>query len=60
MEFSAAKWRNLFSLEKSLIIKQLTMTLYHPMCNGVTEKFNGTMKSVLKRLCSEQPRQWHR
>ena len=42
-----------------LNIKQLTTTPYHPMCNGVTEKFNGTMK-LLKRLCSEQPRQWHR
>ena len=43
-----------------LSIKQLTMTPYYPMCNGVTENFNGTMKSILKRLCSEQPRQWHR
>ena len=43
-----------------LSIKQLTMTPYYPMCNGLTEKFNGTMKSMLKRLCSEQPRQWHR
>ena len=42
-----------------LSIKQLTTTPYHPMCNGLTEKFNGTMKSMLKRLCSEQPRQWH-
>ena len=50
MEFSAAKWRNLFSLEKSLIIKQLTMTLYHPMCNGVTEKFNGTMSECVKEI----------
>ena len=41
-------------------IKQLTTTPYHPMCNGLTEKFNGTMKSMLKRLYSEQPRQWHR
>ena len=38
-----------------LSIKQLTTTPYHPMCNGLTEKFNGTMKSMLKRLCSEQP-----
>ena len=36
-----------------LCIKQLTTTPYHPMCNGLTEKFNGTMKSMLKRLCSE-------
>ena len=43
-----------------LSIKQPTTTPHHPMCNGLTEKFNGTMKSMLKRLCSEQPRQWHR
>ena len=43
-----------------LSIKQITTTPYHPMCNGLTEKFNGTVKLMLKRLCSEQPRQWHR
>jgi len=42
-----------------LSIKQLTTTPYHPMCNGMTEKFNGTLKITLKRLCSEQPRLWH-
>ena len=26
----------------------------------MTEKFNGTLKITLKRLCSEQLRQWHR
>ena len=30
------------------------------MCNGLVEKFNGTLKQMLKRLCSEQPKQWHR
>ena len=29
------------------------------MCNDSTEKVNGTIKSMLKRLCSEQPRQWY-
>ena len=43
-----------------LSIKQLITTPYQPMCTGLTEKFNRTMKSMLKRLCSEQPRQWHR
>ena len=43
-----------------LSIKQLTATPYHPICNGLMEKFNGTMRSMVKRLCSEQPRQWHR
>ena len=45
---------------RHLCIKQFTTTPNHPMCNGLTEKFNGTIKSMLKRLCSEQPRQWHR
>ena len=40
-----------------LSIKQLATTPCHPMCNGLPEKFNGTMKSMLKRLFSEQPRQ---
>ena len=43
-----------------LSTKQLTTTPYHPMCNGLTEMFNGTKKGLLKRLCGEQPRQWHR
>ena len=40
-------------------IKQLNTTPYHPMCNGLSEKFNGTLKTMLRRLCSEQPKQWH-
>jgi len=34
-----------------LSIKKLTTTSY-PMCNGLAEKYNGTMKSMLKRLCA--------
>ncbi|KAK3795554.1 hypothetical protein RRG08_059608 [Elysia crispata] len=30
------------------------------MCNGLVEKFNCTLKKMLKRLCSEKPKQWHR
>ena len=41
-------------------IKQLSTTPYHPMCNGLVEKFNGSLKSMLKKLCSEQPKHWHR
>ena len=43
-----------------LSIKQITTTPYHPMRNGLTEKFNVRMRLMLNRLCSEQPRQWHR
>ncbi|GFO24848.1 Zinc finger protein [Plakobranchus ocellatus] len=44
----------------SLGIKQKTTTPYHPMCNGLVDRFNATLKTCLRRLCSEQPRQWHR
>ena len=33
-----------------LSIKQLTTTPYHHMCNGLTEKFNGIMKSMPKEI----------
>ncbi|XP_070184061.1 uncharacterized protein [Littorina saxatilis] len=47
-------------VNRLLSIRHLTTTAYHPMCNGLVEKFNATLKSTLKKLCSEQPRQWHR
>ena len=43
-----------------LSIKRLTTTPYHPICNGLVERFNGILKKMLRRLCNEQPRQWHR
>ena len=43
-----------------LSINRLTSTPYHPICNGLVERFNGILKKMLRRLCSEQPRQWHR
>ena len=41
-------------------VTQSTTTPYHPMCNGLVEKFNGTLKKIMKRLCNEKPKQWHR
>ena len=43
-----------------LSIEYLTTTPYHRMCNGLVEIFNGTFKRMLRRLCYDQPRQWHR
>jgi len=43
-----------------LSMKQLTTTPYHPQCNGLVERFNGTLKSMLKRMCSERPPDWDR
>ena len=41
-------------------IKQLFTTAWHPMCNGLCEKINGTLKSMLKRMCQERPKDWDR
>ena len=43
-----------------LSIKQLTTTPYHPSCNGLVERFNGTLKSMLRKLSEEKPTQWDR
>jgi len=39
-----------------LSLKQLVTTPYHPMCNGLVEKFNGTLKTMLRHMCAEKPR----
>ena len=41
-------------------VKHLTTTPYHPICNGLCERFNGTLKQILRRLCSERPSDWDR
>ena len=46
-------------VSRLLSIKGLTSTLYHPICIGLVERWNGTLKSMLKRLCQDQPKQWH-
>ncbi|GFN97915.1 hypothetical protein PoB_002442100 [Plakobranchus ocellatus] len=30
------------------------------VCNGLVERFNATLKTCLRRLFSQKPRQWHR
>ena len=46
-------------VERLLSMKHITTTPYHPQCNGLVEKFNGMLKTMLKRMCSDQPIQWH-
>ena len=47
-------------VSRLLSIKGLTSTPYHPICNGLLERWNGTLKSKLKRLCQDQPKEWDR
>ena len=50
----------MWEVSRLLKIRQLSTTFYHPICNSLVEKFNGTLKSMFRRLRAEQPRQWHR
>ena len=45
-------------VSRLLSLRQLNTTPYHPICNGLVEKFNGTLKRMLKKLCEEKPRDW--
>lgn len=45
-------------VNRLISMKQWTTTHYHPSCNGLVERFNGTLKQILKRLCAEKPKDW--
>ena len=47
-------------IDKLLSIKPLFTTPYHPMGNGACEKMNGTLKSVLRKICADHPKEWHK
>jgi len=44
-------------VSRLLSLRRMT-TPYHPMCNGLVEKFNGTLKQMLRRMCAERPKDW--
>ncbi|XP_021346945.1 uncharacterized protein LOC110446230 [Mizuhopecten yessoensis] len=45
-------------VSRLLSMRQLTTTPYHPMCNGLVERFNGTLKQMLRRMSAERPKDW--
>ena len=56
-QFTSCMMEELWRL---LSIKGLRNTAYHPMCNGLCERFNRTLKRMLKRMAAEQPKEWSR
>jgi hypothetical protein len=47
-------------MQRLLSIKGLATTPYHAQCNGLVERYNGTLKRMLRKLCQEKPKQWDR
>ena len=45
---------------KLLAVKGMQTTPYHPQGNGLCEKWNGTLKKMLKRMAADQPQEWPR
>ena len=38
--------------------KKINTTSYHPQCNGLTERFNGTLCSMIASYCNEKQEDW--
>ena len=47
-------------LHRLLGVKPLFTMPYHPMGNGHCERLHSTLKSCLKKLCIDKPRDWDR
>ena len=47
-------------VSRLLSVQNLVSSPYHPQCNGLVERFNGTLKAMLKKLCAERPKDWDR
>ena len=47
-------------ISRLISMKQLFTTPYNPLCNGLVEKMNGTLKSMLRKMCQEKPKDWDR
>ena len=46
----------MMEVTRLISVKQLFSSPYHPMANGLCEKCNRTLKKMLIRMCSEQPK----
>ena len=45
---------------KMLGIKKLNTTAYHPQCDGMVERFNRTLKTILRKHAATYGNQWDR
>ena len=47
-------------LHRLLGVKPIFCSPYHPAANGRVERLHSTLKTCLKKLCIDKPRDWHR
>ncbi|KAL1274384.1 hypothetical protein QQF64_027198 [Cirrhinus molitorella] len=50
--------RLMADLCRLLRVKQLRTTVYHPQMDGLVERFNQTLKQMLKRVAAEDRKNW--
>lgn len=48
----------MMDLNKLLLAKKLSTTPYHPQCNGLVERSNATVASILRKFCDENQLDW--
>lgn len=47
-------------VNRLLSMKSLRTTPFHSMGHGLVEKYDGTIKTMLRRMCREKPKSWDR
>ena len=43
-------------VSRLLSLQQTTTTPYHPICNGLIERFHMKLKQIPRRMCAERPK----
>ena len=55
-DFMSSTFKQMWEL---LGVKPLKTSVYHLQANGLVERFNRTLKGMLRKMVLEQPRKWH-
>ena len=45
-------------ISRLLSVRQLQTTPYHAQCNGLVERWNGTLRRMIQKMAAEKPSDW--